>query len=192
MKSRRSCAAVALAIALALTGCSSDDGPDAADPSSSSGGSPSPSASDSSAAPTVEAATGLQLSSDQLTAHLPADEEWEVGNGGRSGYLDLDPSEPPSDIRLGGSGRGATDLDALAAVVLQGEKDSRPSARREDNRTVAGLEGFVVTVEDGDGYHYEFGTISDGYHASVVFDLPRNDAAAHELIDAVLASVEWK
>lgn len=191
MKSRRTCAAVALAFALALTGCSSDDGPDAADPSSSAG-SPSLTASASSEAPTVEAATGPQLSSDQLSAHLPADEGWEVGNGGRSGYLDLDPSEPPSDIRLGGSGRGSADLDAVAAVVLQGEKDSRPAARREDNRTVAGLEGFVVTVEDGDGYHYEFGTITDGYHASVVFDLPRNDAAAHGLIDAVLASVEWK
>lgn len=187
---------MALAFALALTGCSSDDapGPDAAEPSvsSSPSGSSSPADSASSPSPTVEAATGPQLSSDQLTAHLPADEGWEVGNGGRSGYHDLDPTEPPSDVYLGGSGRGTTDLDELAAVVLRGEQDSHPAARREDNRTVAGLEGFVVTAEDEDGYHYEFGTVTGGYHASVVFDLPRNDAAAHELIDAVLASVAWK
>lgn len=183
---------MALAMALALTGCSSDDEPGATEPSSPADGSSSPTDATTSASPSVEAATGPQLSDDQLTARLPADDGWEVGNDGRSGYLDFDPSEPPSDVRLGGSGGGTTDLDEVAAVVLTSEKDSRPAARREDNRTVAGLEGFVVTIEDDRGYHYEFGTITKGVHSSITFDLPRNDAAAHELIDAVLASVEWK
>lgn len=195
MTSRTTCAAL-LFLALASAGCSAGDdpapggrdAPSAVAPSSEADAPTSPAAEPESAVP----ATGPRLSSDLLTAHLPADDGWEVGNGGRSGYHDLDPSEPPSDVRLGGSGRGAEDLDALAAVVLAGERDTRPAARREADRTVAGLDGFVVTVEDEDGYHYEFGTITDGYHASVVFDLPRNDAAAHRLIDTVLASVEWR
>ena len=194
--------AALLLLALTAAGCSSTDGADAGPDSPSTTAASTTAAStptgstpaDPSAEETgsVAPATGPQLSSDHLTLRLPADDDWEVGTGGRTGYHDLDPSVPPSDIHLGGSGGGSEDLDALADVVLGGERGSRPSARREADRTVAGLKGFVVTAEDDKGYHYEFGAITGGYHASIVFDLPRNDAAAHQLIEAVLASVEWR
>lgn len=188
MKSRKTCAAVLLAIALA--GCSTDDGgdggPDAPTTAASSDdGTTSASPSDS-----VEPATGTEMSDKYVSFRLPADEDWEVDHGGTVGFL-APPDDRVSQINIGGAGATIDDLDEAARLGLKSMKDVRPTAKQEDNRTVGGLEGVVLSAEDDRGYYYQFVTITAGTHVSIVFDLPRNDAAAHELIDAVLASVEW-
>lgn len=192
MNSRMACAAVLLAVALA--GCSTDDGsdgsPDAPTTAASSGAttSGSPSADESGR---VEPATGKEMSDKHVSFRLPADGDWEVDYGGTVGFL-APPDDRVSQINIGGAGASIDDLEEAARIGLKSVKDVRPTAKREDDRTVGGLEGVVLSAEDDHGYYYEYSTISAGANVSIVFDLPRNDAAAHELIDAVLASVEWK
>lgn len=192
MKSRKTCAA--LLLVLAVAGCSSDDGPDGGPDDSSTAASPtdgatstSPSGDGSSVAP----ATGKEMSDKYVSFRLPADEDWEVDYGGTVGFL-APPDDRVSQINIGGAGATIDDLDEAARLGLRSMKDVRPTAKQEDNRTAGGLEGIVLSAEDDRGYYYQFVTISAGTHVAIVFDLPRNDAAAHELIDAVLASVEWK
>lgn len=195
MDSRKVCAA--LLLAAALVGCSTDDGPDdepgavsSIAPSQDGTATQSPSAGDSGSA-TVAPATGTEMADDHVSFRLPADEAWDVAYGGTVGYL-----APPDDriwqINIGGAGATIDNLDDAARLGLASMKETRPTARRDDDRTVAGLQGVVLSAEDDNGYAYTFTTISAGAHVSIAFDLPRNDAAAHELIDAVLASVEWK
>lgn len=193
MKSRKTCAAVLLAVALA--GCSTDDGgdggPDAPTTAASSddgttSASPSADASDG-----VEPATGKEMSDKYVSFRLPADEDWKVDHGGTVGFL-APPDDRVSQINIGGAGATIDDLDEAARLGLRSMKDLRPTAKQEDNRTVGGLEGVVLSADDDRGYYYQFVTITAGTHVAIVFDLPRDDAAAHELIDAVLASVEWK
>ena len=193
MKSRRTCAAVLLALALA--GCSTDDGND--------GGTDGPSTSASSqdgtttASPSADGsgsvapATGKEMSDKYVSFRLPADEDWVVDPGGTVGVL-APPDDRISQINIGGAGATIDDLDEAARLGLESMKDVRPTAKQEDNRVAGGLEGVVLSADDDHGYYYQFVTISAGTHVAIVFDLPRNDAAAHELIDAVLASVEWK
>lgn len=197
MKSRKTCAALAL-LALALTGCSTEDGPDGGpdggpdDPSTtaSSEGTASASPSDG-GSDGVAPATGKQMGDEHVSFRLPAEKGWGVAYEGTVGYL-APPDDRISQINIGGAGASIDNLDDAASSGLKSLKADRSTARREENRTVAGLEGVVLTAEDDNGYFYILSTISGGENVSIVFDLPRNDAAAHELIDAVLASVTWK
>jgi len=193
VKSRMTCAAVLLGLALA--GCSTDDGDDggtdapttaASSQDGTTTASPSAGASDG-----VEPATGKQMSDKYVSFRLPADDDWEVDGGGTVGFL-APPDDRVSQINIGGAGATIDDLDEAARLGLKSMKDVRPTAKREDNRTVDGLEGVVLSADDDNGYYYQFVTITAGTHVAIVFDLPRNDAAAHALIDAVLASVAWK
>jgi hypothetical protein len=198
VKSRRSCAALAIAVAcvFASAGCSSDDGsePGAGDPTTSSStpdgsSSPTPSGSPEGSS---ESATGQEMSSEFLTLHLPADQAWEVDSDGESATFEP-ADDDPWDIHLGSAGSaGDDDLESLATALVQVRKAVYPTARRQDDRTVGGLEGVVVAAEDDRGYYFEFATVSRGETVTVNFSLPRKDAAARALIDAVLASVEWK
>ena len=193
MKSRKTCAAVLLALALA--GCSTDDGQDGGPDGPSTTASSqdgttaaSPSAGESGS---VAPATGKEMSDKHVSFRLPADQDWEVDYGGTVGFL-APPDDRVSQINIGGAGATIDDLEEAARLGLKSMRDVRPAAKREENRTAGGLDGVVLSAEDDDGYYYEYATITAGTHVAIVFDLPRNDAAAHELIDAVLASVEWK
>jgi hypothetical protein len=182
-------------LALALAGCSTDDGSDGGpDSPSTAASSPDGTATASSSAGesgSVAPATGKEMSDKYVSFRLPADEDWEVDGGGTVGFL-APPDDRVSQINIGGAGATIDDLDEAARLGLKSMRDVRPTAEQEDNRTVGGLEGVVLAADDDHGYYYQFVTLSAGTHVAIVFDLPRNDAAAHELIDAVLASVEWK
>lgn len=191
MRSRRYCVAVVLAAALASTACSSDD---RAEPDT---GDPTPAASSDAGSPSDEGiggvapATGKQMSDDHISFRLPAGDPWEVDYGGTVGFL-APPDDRVSQINIGGAGATIDDLAEAARLGLASLKDVRPTARREANRTVAGQEVVVLAADDDHGYYYVVAAINAGTHVAIHFDLPRNDAAAHDLIDAVLASVEWK
>lgn len=195
MSSRKTWAA--LLVALSLAGCSSDDGADGADGGPDEQSTVAPSDGTASTSPSdtgsssVAPATGKQMSDKYVSFRLPADEDWEVSGGGTVGLL-APPDDRVSQINIGGAGATIDNLDDAARLGLKSMKDVRPTAKQEDNRTAGGLEGVVLSADDDNGYYYQFVTITAGTHVAIVFDLPRNDAAAHEVIDAVLASVEWK
>lgn len=190
MKSRRTCAA--LVLALALAGCS-DDGaePDGDDPSSPTSSS-APTATDaSSAEPSVQPATGKEMTSDQVTLRLPAEADWIITRGGRSGHHPGDDGTL-SSVFIGSGGEGFDSLEEVSRTSLSVLRDSRPSARLGDNRTVAGVEGITLSAEDDRGYYYEFGTTRAGVEVSISFAFPVRDAASEAWIESILASVVWK
>lgn len=184
MKSRRTCAA--LLLALALAGCSDDEGDDpGASPSDASPSAPSSSAT------SVAPATGQAMTSDWLDLKLPAEAEWIITRNGRSGHH---PSEGGTltSVLIGSAGEGFDSLDEVSRTSLSVVRDSRPTATVGPNRTVAGVEGITITAEDDRGYLYVFDTTRDGLEVSISFQFPVKDAAAEGWIESVLASVEWK
>lgn len=190
MKSRRTCAIVVLALALA--GCS-DDGPGGGtdDPPSSqapSTGTPSTATSD---AESVEPATGTPMTSDWVDLHLPAEAEWIITRNGRSGHH-LSEDGTTYAVFIGSAGEGFDSLDEVSRSAVSVLRETRPSLELGDNRTVAGVEGLTMTAEDDGGYYYRFDTARDGFEVSISFEFPVKDAAGEAWIESVLASVEWK
>lgn len=169
MTIHKTCAA--LALTLAIAGCSDagDDArrPDATDPTSSTASPASTSSPSSSVAP----ATGTAMTSDWLDLRLPAEADWNITRNGRSGHHSL-----------------AEVVRSAVSVI----RESRPSATQGANRAVAGVEGITVTAEDDRGYLYRFDTALGGFEYSISFQFPVRDAASEAWIESILASVAWK
>lgn len=192
MRSRQMWAAVALA--LVLSGCSTDDEPSEPDPSGSttSAGDPatgttSPSAGGSDE---PEAATGLELDAELVSLHLPAGERWVASRGGASGQLDVD--RDYYQVHLSHGLGTAPDLDAAVAAVLPTVTGLRPKVARVENRTVAGVETAVLSGVDDRGYFYGLVAIHQGLVMTIKFEFPRKDAEGTATIESILASLEWK
>lgn len=190
MKSRRTCAAVLLALALA--GCSDDvQDPGTGDPPSSEATSTASPADPTTEAPSAEPATGEAMTSDWLDLRLPAEVDWIITRNGRSGHH---PAEDGTlySVLLGTAGAGFDSLEEVSSTSLSVIRESRPSAQLGENRVVAGVEGVTITAEDDRGYLYEFSTARGGSEYSISFQFPVRDAAGEAWIESVLASVEWK
>ena len=69
---------------------------------------------------------------------------------------------------------------------------SDPPRKRVDNRTVAGVEGFVLESRTRRGLFYQYGAIYKKAFVSVTFEFPRDNAQADAWVESVLASVEWQ
>jgi len=184
----------ALALAVVLGGCSTDDDPGASptDGSSSagdpSGGTGSPSAEQTEG---PEAATGKVLSSELASLHLPAGQPWAEGRGGLSGHLDID-ARNSYEVHLSQGLGKADDLDTAVAAVLPTVQGPRPEIARAEDRDIAGVETAVLSGVDDRGYYYGIVAIHQGLVMTIDFVFPRKDAEGEAWIESILASVEWK
>lgn len=196
----RALVGAALVLVAVLTGCSSDsdDGPSGSGRSSSTGStaSPDPNSPTTPATPEVEPATGPpivleDLGTPVLRLRLPDDLEWTLRGGGDSA----------SAVYPDGT---FADVETLSAGVVDGKpfgyyadptaetlEISGPRLRRLDDRTVQGVEGFVLEGKDDEGLTYVFGTVHAGASAVVIFTIPGGEDQARDRIESVLASAEW-
>ena len=163
-------------------------------PSTSPSTSPSPSVSTSESAPTptVAPASGPAMQIKGVALHLPVG--WEVSVPGDHSEGGYDP---------GGSGGTATMVGGLivpgetvegnAEYALKTAKRDGLNAARLDNRTVGGVEGWVVTgTSKLIPLQYQFGTVTGG--RSVTISLrwispPPPDVQT--IIDSILATVTY-
>jgi len=123
-----------------------------------------------------------------MSFRMPTDLDWSLDSSG--GVADAD-----GDIFNIISDETSTDqpLEEEADTVLGVLRDYGQYDRytREDNITVAGVEGWVITAHSKRQDYYQFGTVYKGHNLSLEFEYPPHYAQAEQIIAAVLASVEW-
>lgn len=192
--------AAAAALVLALVGCSSDDDPSGEptgdESSSSAGATPTDEASETSAAsPSVAPATGPRIDAEVVYYRLP-EADWLLGRDGQSanfyddaGYTWRISSSPALAI--------SRSIERLARSRLDLADEDFVGAKRLADRTVAGVEGYVLEAGGGrgtdrDGLFYEYGTVRGEHLIYIYFELPEDSPKAREWIESVLASFEWK
>lgn len=188
-------AAGAAAVVLLLTAACSSDG------SSTDGAAAGPSAdvaTSTAASPSPEAtpATGLQLETkDTLRFRTPAGGSWsQVGSGTRS-VTTADYVETGTvTISVGEFPTTSTDIEEVARADVASLSSEQVAAdvARVENRVVNGREGWVLEGADADHLFYTFGSINAGAFVTLNFTLPIDITAPQDLIDSVLASIEWK
>lgn len=192
MRSRKMWAA--LALALVLGGCSTDDEPSEPGPSGSTTSAGAPATGPTSASEGgndgPEAATGTELDAELVSLRLPAGEGWVVSRGGASGQLDVE--RDYYQVHLSHGLGTAPDLDTAVAAVLPTVTGLRPEVARIEDRIVAGVETAVLSGVDDDGYFYGLVAIHQGLVMTIQFEFPRKDAEGTATIESILASVEWK
>lgn len=192
MRSRHLWATLALAVVLGGCSTADDPGPGPADGTSSagdpSGGTASPSAGQ---AEGPQPATGMVLSSELASLHLPAGQPWTEGRGGLSGHLDID-ARNYYQVHLSHGLGQADDLDTAVAAVLPTLQGRGPEVARVEDRDLSGVEVAVLSGVDGTGYYYGIVAIHHGLVMTVDFVFPRKDAQADAWIESILASLEWK
>lgn len=199
MRSRVIAALLSVAIVAGAGGCTSDDGPDA---------DPAPGASTTTPAtgdvvtdtptdaPDVEPANGEEaVVGVSLSLHIPAEGDWYVDDTG--GSLVANAIIDGTGVEISGSDvlYDDTSIDDAARIVLRSENMSDLAHyRRVGNRTVAGVEGWVFEGTDANGRLTQFGTVHKGRIVKVYFGLRKGitRTAGDAMIDAVLASVEWR
>ncbi|NYJ02650.1 hypothetical protein HNR19_003348 [Nocardioides thalensis] len=204
MRSRAWATAAASTVLLvgALGGCSSDD-PEGgtADPSSPSA-TDDPSASEPSSTEETstgpEAATGPRVETQTVVYHLPEDIDWDLDGGGTFASWSPESSAALWSVhQFEHQDSSPPTLDELARISLRNERGDYPSIERTANREVGGIEGIVLEYDDRNDwgrreFHYEFETVHAGWWVSLGFSFPRDNAQTRQVIDSVLASVEWK
>jgi hypothetical protein len=194
-------AAVGVAVLLlGLSACTSDstaDDPGGATTSATSAPSPAGSTGPSSptTSPTTAPATGPELVVKDLgpplvRLRLPDGLDWRVRSGGDAASADY-----PGGGRIDVSAVTITaypenDLDYYARITGDLSRSLGAVVERLDDRTVAGVEGFVLEAR-GDTFGYTFGAIYGGSLVNLSIDTPRDDARTREWVEAVLASAEW-
>jgi hypothetical protein len=186
---RRTALAALAAAALLVAGCGDDEGSEA-DPGPTPSGAGSTASDPTPTEPTAEPATGLLLDRDRIRMNAP--EGWKRQRQIAT-FLDA-VSDPDTDstVSLGDlSAVGDPTLDQLAEFATK----SRPNVRFLGPVEIAGVDWYHVTGREGRYARFEqFGTIHEGSQATITFslddDLPR--AEQQEVVDSVLASVEWK
>jgi hypothetical protein len=188
---RASCATFVVAV---LAGCSTTEGTDAG-PSSpaTSSSDAAPETPSEPATPDVTPAAGeLMLidgtEGDVFTVRAP--EGWEVSATGASASTTT--ARGLSSYLLPGARPAFTgDLERQATISLRNQRSEVPGLVRMDNRTVDGVEGFVLEGGAGRELSYRFGAVHEGQVAEVLLELPRDTPEARATIESVLASIQW-
>lgn len=194
----RAATATGIILALTLSACSGD--PESADPSEPSGSGSSsttsspatvePTPSDPSG-PTVEPASGPEMviaSADGplLRVNLPAGAEWSVSGDYASADVGTDGYVVAGDGNTLAPGKGL-DYYADQSAELIGD----PVMKRQPDRTVNGVPGYVIAGTGDQGYVYEFGAVLEDASVSLQFAFPDDTARSVEWIESVLASAVW-
>ncbi|HWI42123.1 MAG TPA: hypothetical protein VNS81_00785 [Nocardioides sp.] len=192
----RAIAAMLLVLLPAVSACDSDGAEPGGKGSAST--TPSPSASSSaSASPTGPApATGpVAELGHTLRYRIPEGERSHVaGSGGlivvgnfhvEGGIYDINGSEQRSTATLEEAG-------PIEVQVTCSVRDHSSSCKHTGNRTVDGQEVYVIEAEGEDGRLYEIVGLRNGYLFSVEFEWPNSYAPGRDVVESVLATIEWK
>ncbi|WP_182377551.1 hypothetical protein [Nocardioides sp. WS12] len=199
MHSRVLAASLFMVVAAALGACTSDDEPASPTTRATTESSSTPSATDATKGTpgvSASAAGGEQVQlKNTVKFRVPAEYDWLIDDSGDSilatavidgGVLDIS-----SHDVLWDSGS----LEEAADITLDTwNEDTSATYRRTANRTVAGVEGFVIGGKRNQTLLLEFGTLHNGRLVTLDLNHPEtfDPATAVEIFDAVLASVEWK
>lgn len=187
---RRTILASLAAVTLLLTGCGDGDEDPQADPTSSPTDTSSTASDPTPSEPGVEPATGPLIDRDRIRMNVP--EGWKKN---RQIATFLESASAP------GSNTGVSlgDLSAVGEPTLQEQAEAGTASRRdvsiEEPVEIAGVDWYHAKGREGRHGRYEqFGTVHNGSQATITFTLDDDvpQAEQQEIIDSVLASVEWK
>ncbi|WP_323792659.1 hypothetical protein [Nocardioides sp.] len=187
MQLRIATCAVLIAV---LAGCSTDEGEVAAPTATPSASRPTQSEPP---APDVAPATGARLTIEHLgepvaTYRAPT-EKW-VSTGRVASKATVDGS-----FYLGG-GAGITypeiSLDDAAELNLENIERTIAPVERLENRTVDGIEGYVLEGGKGPVLYYEFGATYEDSFVTISLESPIDTSKVRADIESVLASVRWQ
>ena len=172
-----------------LAGCSSAGEPAPEPTPDASTDTSLPSEPTSPASASVPPAQGTRVDAEVVAYHLP-DADWTLG---RAGLTATFTDERYQDwVISAGPATAIARLDRLAAIRLDWLSIAHDGVQRAENRTVNGVEGYVLTSGGRDGLLYEYGAIHGGSRVYLTFDFPEDSPMAEEWIESVLASIEWK
>lgn len=198
MPSRVTTAALAALLLLAPVGCADDDGePNSPGGTTTTSESPASPATDAPSSTGPAAATGPLMELDGvLSLRVPGGEGWHVLDGGGQtltaslrvdgGFFDVGGGQ--SAVR-----EGAT-LEESAGLELQlnREEQEYPRYRHTGNRVINGVEVWVIEARRKDNRLYQLAGIHNDRPFRFDFAWPPSFQGAEELIEQILASVEWK
>jgi hypothetical protein len=189
VRSRVCCAVLLLA---ALVGCSGDEEPSAEPTTTGSAESSTTGSPTSEPSPSITPAEGQRVDTEVVTFRLP-EGGWRV-DGSRASLLD--DGGQYWDIAMIHAPAFGIGLDKAAADRLDSRREyDNLRLTRSPNRTVDGLDGFVlegVNADDGKGMFYEFGVINGDNTVFLEFEFPKPTAKARAWVESVLATVKWK
>jgi len=203
----REAAAVGVLLTTALIGCGGDNASDdASDEPAVSGHSPSisastdatPTASESASSPptpTVVPASGETLTLDDFTITMPAGWKIKLGSDGGSA-IERGNNHTFGNIIVHSYSRiGFDSLDSFVAAYVKRRNHDGYALKRLDNRTVDGVEGYVVQGTDPLGdFMYEYGTLTEEHEIHVAFYYAVEydpTADPFSVIEPVLATLAW-
>ncbi|CAN5425795.1 hypothetical protein BH09ACT12_BH09ACT12_11770 [soil metagenome] len=189
---------VACALAVLLSGCSSTSDSDepvggaSATPSSATNDPTEPTESPTSTL--VPAAGKLltvsDLDADAFSYRLP-DGRWRLGYKDQGGYLDTS----AGTWRINGLAT-AVDVEVGPRFHVKGRLQYWRGDAREPkqiaDRTVDGVEGYVIEGAGPDGLLYEYGAEYSQTFGYIEFEFPKDTPKARAVIESVLASFEWQ
>lgn len=87
------------------------------------------------------------------------------------------------------------DLDYAADLAIETSYWNGPTKPvAQEPRTVDGVEGYVVEAVDRDGFFYEFGIVRPRSEKNLflTFEFPDDGPYYRDLVESVLASVQWR
>jgi hypothetical protein len=185
-----------LAGTFGLTGCADDEPSGSAPETSAESPEPAteqdePTSPDESSASSPEPASGREVDAEVMTYRLP-EGRWELGSGGLTAIRAGADGGCWLIVGTVGDAYADTTLDELGGLTLELEPDHDPPLRRADNRTVDGVEGYVVEGTSRAGTYYEWGAVVGDTWVQLEFDFPEDSDRALEWREGVLASIEWK
>ncbi|GAB6986767.1 hypothetical protein [Nocardioides pyridinolyticus] len=187
---RRTILASLVAATLLLAGCGDGDDPEAVPTGTPTDATTSAAADPSASEPAVEPASGFLIDLDRIRMNAP--EGWKK-NDPLSTFL-LQAYDPDSYSHVSLSdlpGQDEPSLEGLAQYTL----DIRKRSKQLDPVEIAGVEWYHVAGPNDPYTRFEqFGTSHNDSLAVIEFLLDRDTPAQEQqqIIDSVLASVEWK
>jgi hypothetical protein len=192
MSSRVTSLLLATVLTAGMAGCDGGDpepGPSPSAQESESSATASPSESSS---PSVAPATGPLIEMKALDLRLYDGPEWDIQSYGSVTGGGYRTDEGTVDVAVSDLATTDTDLDADAEVVLEIKADEDPAPRRLENRTVNGVECWVIAGKNDERRTYAIGGLHAGYQFSVEFEVPADWPEADQRIEEILASIRWK
>ena len=137
------------------------------------------------------------IKEDYYSFHLPEDLDWDLDPGDTIAFAegpDLEPYEIAVQTNRLLTGDVGRSVDEDFRVADESGRDT--PLKRGENRAIDGVEGWTsetTSAYAGDPViNYSYGTAVDGYSFEIKFMISKDDPNAHDLIEATLASLEWK
>jgi len=200
IRRRGRAASVAALLVLTIGGCGDDPAEtrDAPTPSATatdgSEETTDPAPTETTAAPSVAPATGIELA--EATSALHAPEGWKVADGLLDYASAADGPRPYDSLLLidhkSIAGADATH-DSLADSWFEVAPDGA-KAERLDDVDLAGTPAYCIfyTVKGDPALHYDIGTIRNGQSIDIGLDLNKRTLEENpQLLESVLASFRW-